>query len=48
MTRLLVAEDEDGTRLSLTHALRREGYVVDEAATAWRPSGSGSVATTHS
>ena len=31
MTRLLVAEDEDGTRLSLTHALRREGYVVDEA-----------------
>ncbi|MBE2316008.1 response regulator transcription factor [Solirubrobacter sp. CPCC 204708] len=31
MARLLVAEDEDTTRLSLTHVLRREGYEVDEA-----------------
>jgi DNA-binding response OmpR family regulator len=32
MARVLVAEDEDGTRLSLSHVLRREGYEVDEAA----------------
>jgi DNA-binding response OmpR family regulator len=28
---VLVAEDEDGTRLSLSHVLRVEGYDVDEA-----------------
>ena len=31
MARVLVAEDEDGTRLSLTYVLRREGYEVEEA-----------------
>jgi len=29
--RVLVAEDEDGTRMSLSHVLRVEGYEVDEA-----------------
>jgi DNA-binding response OmpR family regulator len=32
MARVLIAEDDDGTRLSLAHALRSEGYEVDEAA----------------
>ena len=32
MARVLIAEDDEGTRLSLAHALRREGYDVDEAA----------------
>jgi len=29
--RVLVAEDEEGTRMTLTHVLRVEGYEVDEA-----------------
>src|SRR5690349_16777385 len=31
MPRVLLAEDEDSARLTLAHALRREGYEVDEA-----------------
>ena len=31
MLRVLVAEDEEGTRMTLTHVLRVEGYEVDEA-----------------
>lgn len=31
MVRVLVAEDEDGTRVSLAHVLRVEGYEVEEA-----------------
>ena len=30
MPRLLIAEDEEGARLALTHALRKEGYDVDD------------------
>jgi DNA-binding response OmpR family regulator len=32
MPEILLAEDDDGARLALAHALRREGYEVDEAA----------------
>jgi DNA-binding response OmpR family regulator len=31
MPKVLLAEDEDGTRLALAYALRREGYEVEEA-----------------
>src|SRR3954467_15605608 len=31
IAKVLVAEDEDGARLALAHALRREGYEVEEA-----------------
>src|SRR4051812_14421538 len=30
MARVLLAEDEDGARLALSHALRKEGYDVDD------------------